>query len=142
MSTTFELTIRPRKGWQAVDFKELSLYRELLVFLAWRDIKVRYRQTLLGGLWAVLQPLLAMIVFTIIFHRLAGIGTDGAPYPLFAFAGLAPWTFFSASVTQSSNSLIGNQNLVSKIYFPRLFIPLGAVSALLMDLLLSLGIFS
>jgi lipopolysaccharide transport system permease protein len=140
--SSYELVIKPRTGWRVIDFREVSRYRELFAFLVWRDIKVRYRQTLLGGLWAVLQPLLAMIVFTIIFHRLAGIGTDGAPYPLFAFAGLAPWTFFSASVTQSSNSLIGNQNLVSKIYFPRLFIPLGAVSALLMDLLLSLGIFS
>jgi lipopolysaccharide transport system permease protein len=140
MSTTFELTIRPRKGWQPIDFREVYLYRELLAFLAWRDIKIRYRQTLLGGLWAVLQPLIAMVIFTFIFNRVAGVKSDGPPYPLFAFAGLAPWTFFSTSVTQSSNSLIANQQLVSKVYFPRIFIPLAAIGALLLDLLLSLGL--
>jgi len=140
MSTTFELTIRPRKGWQPIDFREVYLYRELLAFLAWRDIKIRYRQTLLGGLWAVQQPLIAMVIFTFIFNRVAGVKSDGPPYPLFAFAGLAPWTFFSTSVTQSSNSLIANQQLVSKVYFPRIFIPLAAIGALLLDLLLSLGL--
>lgn len=142
MSITFELTLRPRKGWQAVDFKEIYLYRELLAFLIWRDVKIRYRQTLLGGLWAVLQPLIAMVIFTFIFHRLAGVKSDGPPYPLFAFAGLTPWTFFSTSVTQSSNSLIANHQLVSKVYFPRIFIPLGAIGALLLDLVLSLGLFA
>src|SRR6266849_4109692 len=142
MSTTFELTIRPRKGWQAIDFKEIYLYRELLAFLIWRDIKIRYRQTLLGGLWAILQPFITMLVFTFIFNRVAGVKSDGPPYPLFAYAGLAPWTFFSTSVTQSSNSLIANQQLVSKVYFPRIFIPLGAIGALLLDLVLSLGLFA
>jgi lipopolysaccharide transport system permease protein len=141
MSTTFELTIRPRKGWQAIDFKEIYLYRELLAFLVWRDIKIRYRQTLLGGLWAILQPFITMLVFTFIFHRIAGVKSDGPPYPLFAYAGLAPWTFFSTSVTQSSNSLIAHHQLVSKVYFPRVFIPLGAIGALLLDLLLSLSLF-
>lgn len=141
MSTTFELTIRPRKGWQAVDFKEVYLYRELLAFLIWRDIKIRYRQTLLGGMWAILQPFITMLVFTFIFHRLAGVKSDGPPYPLFAYAGLAPWTFFSTSVTQSSNSLIANHQLVSKVYFPRIFIPLGAIGALVVDLLLALSLF-
>jgi lipopolysaccharide transport system permease protein len=136
--SSFELTIRPRRGWQPVDFREIFLYRELLGFLVWRDIKIRYRQTLLGGLWAVLQPLIAMLIFTFVFHRLAGVKSDGPPYPLFAFAGLAPWTFFAASVSQSSNSLVANHQLVSKIYFPRVFIPLGAVGALLMDLIFSL----
>jgi lipopolysaccharide transport system permease protein len=140
MSATFELIIRPRRGWQAIDFKEAYLYRELLAFLVWRDVKIRYRQTLLGGLWAVLQPLIAMLIFTFIFNRMAGVKSDGPPYPLFAFAGLAPWTFFSTAVTQSSNSLISNQQLVSKVYFPRIFIPLGAIGALLLDLLLSLGL--
>lgn len=140
MSAAFELTIRPRKGWQPIDFKEVYLYRELLAFLVWRDIKIRYRQTLLGGAWAVLQPLTAMVIFTFVFNRLAGVKSDGPPYPLFAFAGLAPWTFFSTAVTQSSNSLIASQNLVSKVYFPRIFIPLGAVGALLLDLVLSLGL--
>src|SRR6266852_5446511 len=142
MSTTFELTIRPRKGWQAIDFKEIYLYRELLAFLIWRDIKIRYRQTLLGGLWAILQPFITMLVFTFIFNRVAGVKSDGPPYKLFAYAGLAPWTFFSTSVTQSSNSLIANQQLVSKVYFPRIFIPLGAIGALLLDLVLSLGLFA
>src|SRR5713226_647213 len=141
MSTTFELTIRPRKGWQAIDFREIYLYRELLAFLVWRDIKIRYRQTLLGGLWAILQPFITMLVFTFIFNRMAGVKSDGPPYPLFAYAGLAPWTFFSTSVTQSSNSLITNQQLVSKVYFPRIFIPLGAIGALLLDLVLSLSLF-
>src|SRR5229473_4788747 len=142
LSTTFELTIRPRKGWQAIDFKEIYLYRELLAFLIWRDIKIRYRQTLLGGLWAILQPFITMLVFTFIFNRVAGVKSDGPPYPLFAYAGLAPWTFFSTSVTQSSNSLIAQHQLVSKVYFPRVFIPLGAIGALLVDLLLSLGLFA
>ncbi len=140
MSTTFELTVRPRKGWQAVDFKEAYLHRELLAFLVWRDVKIRYRQTLLGGAWAVLQPLIAMLIFTFVFNRMAGVKSDGPPYPLFAFAGLAPWTFFSTSVSQSSNSLITNHQLVSKVYFPRIFIPLGTIGALLLDLILSLGI--
>ena len=138
MQTRFELTIRRRKGWQAIDFREVMLYRELLAFLVWRDIKIRYRQTLLGVTWAVLQPLLAMFIFTFIFHRLAGVKSDGPPYPLFAFAGVSVWTFFSAALSQSSNSLLSNNSLVSKVYFPRFFIPLGAVGALLVDLGFSL----
>src|SRR5947208_6110939 len=138
MPSSFEVTIRPRRGWQRIDIEEIWLYRELLAFLVWRDIKIRYRQTLLGGLWAVLQPLIAMLIFTFIFNRLAGVKSDGPPYPLFAFAGLAPWTFFSTAVSQSSNSLVSNQQLVSKVYFPRVFIPLGSIGALLIDLCLSL----
>lgn len=140
MPSSFEVTIRPRTGWQSVDWREIFQYRELLAFLVWRDIKIRYRQTLLGGLWAVLQPLIAMLILTLIFHRLAGVSSDGPPYPLFAFAGLAPWTFFSTAVSQSSNSLVSNQALISKVYFPRVFIPLGAIGALLLDLSLSLGL--
>jgi lipopolysaccharide transport system permease protein len=142
MSATFELEIRPRRGWQAIDFKEVYFHRELLAFLVWRDVKIRYRQTLLGGLWAILQPFIAMLIFSFIFNRLAHVQSDGPPYKLFAYAGLVPWTFFSTSVTQSSNSLIANQQLVSKVYFPRIFIPLGAIGALLMDLVLSLGLFA
>lgn len=140
MGASFELVIRPRRGWQAIDFREISLYRELLGFLVWRDIKIRYRQTVLGGVWAILQPLIAMVIFTFVFNRLAGVKSDGPPYPLFAFAGLVPWTFFANAVSQSSNSLVGNQQLVSKVYFPRIFIPLGAIGALLLDLVLSLGL--
>lgn len=142
MSTTFELTIRPRKGWQPIDLKEIYLYWELLAFLVWRDVKIRYRQTLLGGAWALLQPFIAMLIFSFIFNRLAHVQSDGPPYKLFAYAGLVPWTFFSASVTQSSNSLIANHQLVSKVYFPRIFIPLGSVLALLLDLALSLCLFA
>jgi lipopolysaccharide transport system permease protein len=142
MSTTFELTIHPRKGWQPVDFKEIYLYWELLAFLVWRDIKIRYRQTILGGLWAILQPFIAMLIFSYVFNRLAHVQSDGPPYKLFAYAGLAPWTFFSTSVTQSSNSLIANQQLVSKVYFPRVFIPLGAIGALVVDLALALCLFA
>src|SRR5205807_5396853 len=138
MPSSFEVTIRPRRGWQPIDIKEILVYRELLAFLVWRDIKIRYRQTLLGGLWAVLQPLIAMLIFTFIFNRLAGVKSDGPPYPLFAVAGLAPWTFFSTALSQSSNSLVANQQLVSKVYFPRVFIPLGAVGALLLDMAFSL----
>jgi lipopolysaccharide transport system permease protein len=138
--SSFELTIRPRKGWQPVDWKEIFLYRELLAFLMWRDVKIRYRQTLLGGLWAILQPLIAMLIFTFVFNHMAGVKSDGPPYPLFAFAGLAPWTFFSTAIAQSSNSLVTNQQLVSKVYFPRVFIPVGAVGALLLDLVFSLGL--
>lgn len=140
MAPAYELTIRPRKGWQPIDFKEIALHWELLGFLVWRDIKIRYRQTLLGGLWAILQPLIAMFIFTFVFHRLAGVKSDGPPYPLFAFAGLTPWTFFSSAVSQSSNSLVANQQLVSKVYFPRIFIPMGSVAALLLDMGLSLGL--
>src|SRR5206468_5689807 len=140
MNGSYELIVKPRSGWQPIDWREAFLHRELLSFLIWRDIKIRYRQTLLGGLWAILQPLIAMLIFTFIFNRLAGVKSDGPPYPLFAFAGLAAWTFFSTAVQQSSNSLVSNQQLVSKVYFPRVFIPLGAVGALLLDLAFSLGL--
>ena len=138
MNGSYELVIKPHKGWQPIDWREAFLHRELLGFLVWRDIKIRYRQTLLGGLWAVLQPLLAMLIFTLVFNRMAGVKSDGPPYPLFVFAGLAPWMFFSNAVTASSNSLLANQQLVAKIYFPRVFIPMGAVVALLVDLAFSL----
>jgi len=140
MSAAFELRIRPRRGWQAIDFREIILYRELLGFLVWRDVKIRYRQTLLGGMWAILQPLIAMLIFSFIFNRMAHVQSDGPPYKLFAYAGVAPWTFFSTAVTLSSNSLLTNQQMVSKVYFPRIFIPIGAVGALLVDLLFSLGL--
>lgn len=138
MNGSYDLVIKPRSGWQPIDWREAYLHRELLGFLIWRDIKIRYRQTLLGGVWAVLQPLMAMLIFTFVFNRLAGVRSDGPPYPLFAFAGLAPWVFFSNALTASSNSLVSNQQLVAKIYFPRVFIPIGAVMALLVDLGFSL----
>jgi lipopolysaccharide transport system permease protein len=138
MQKSVELVLKPHSGWQPIDLGELWLRRELFQFLVWRDIKIRYKQTVLGGLWAVLQPLLPMIIFTLFFGRLAGIQTDGPPYPLFTYSGLVLWTFFANAVSQSSNSLVGNQALVSKVYFPRIFIPLASIGALLLDLLISL----
>jgi lipopolysaccharide transport system permease protein len=137
VSSTIELVIKPRKGWQPVDFRELWLYRELLGFLVWRDLKVRYKQTLLGGLWALLQPLIAMLIFGVLFTKVAPIRTDGSPYPLFVFAGLIPWTFFANSVTLASNSLIGSEQMIRKIYFPRVFVPFGTIGALGLDMLIS-----
>jgi lipopolysaccharide transport system permease protein len=114
--------------------KDLWGHRELLYFLTWRDVKVRYKQTLLGATWALLQPLLLMLIFTFVFGRLVGVKAGGVPYPLFAFAGLLPWMFFANAVTNSGNSLIGNTNLIKKVYFPRIIIPTAAVAAGLVDL--------
>ena len=137
MATTYNLELRPRSGWQPINWSEIWLNRQLLGFLIWRDVKIRYRQTLFGGLWAILQPLMAMLIFTFFFHKLSGVASDGPPYPLFAFAGLTFWTFFSNAVGMASNSLVGSQVLLSKVYFPRIFIPLGSIGALLLDLVVS-----
>jgi lipopolysaccharide transport system permease protein len=115
-------------------FAELWRYRELLYFLTWRDVKLRYKQTLLGAAWAIIQPLFAMLLFTLIFARLARIPSDNVPYPLFAYAGLLPWTFFANAISNSANSLVGSAGLVTKIYFPRLIIPAAPVMAGLVDL--------
>jgi lipopolysaccharide transport system permease protein len=131
--------IERRPGWQIVDLRELWRYRELLFFLTWRDIKVRYKQTVLGAAWAVLQPLATMVAFTLFLGQVAGISSGDIPYPLFVFAGLLPWTFFSNSIGSASQSIVGNQNLVTKIYFPRLIIPMGAVGAGLVDFLIAFG---
>lgn len=125
--------IEPSRGWVAVRFDELWAYRELLFFFVWRDVKVRYKQTLLGASWAVLQPLLTMLIFTIFFGRMAGIGSEGAPYPIFSYAGLLPWTFFAAGLGGSSNSLVGAANLLKKVYFPRLIVPVASVLAGIVD---------
>jgi len=125
--------IEPRKVWVALDLRGLLAYRELLYFLTWRDVKVRYKQTMLGAAWAILQPLLTMLIFTLFFGRLAGVPSDGIPYPIFAYAGLLPWTFFSNSVTNSGNSLVGSSSLITKVYFPRMIIPSAAVTAGLVD---------
>ena len=134
------ITIEPSKSWVPLKLADLWQYRELLYFLTWRDVKVRYKQTLLGAAWAILQPLLTMLVFTLLFGRLAGIKSEGVPYPIFAFGGLLIWVFFSNSVTNSGNSLVASQNLITKIYFPRMIIPAAAVAAGLVDLLLACGI--
>ncbi len=133
-----ELVIKPRKGWQPVDFRELWAYRELLGFLVWRDIKVRYKQTLLGGFWAILQPLIGTLVFGVMFTRVVPMPSDGIPYPLFVFAGLTLWAFFQNGVSLSSNSLIENRETIGKIYFPRILSPLGQIVAMGCDLCVSL----
>jgi lipopolysaccharide transport system permease protein len=125
--------IEPSRGWAALKVGELWHYRELLYFLAWRDIKVRYKQTAIGAGWAVLQPLATMAIFTLIFGKLAKMPSDGQPYPIFAFAGLLPWNYFSQAITRSGTSLVGNAGLISKVYFPRLLVPLSAVVAPLVD---------
>ena len=129
--------IRPSKGLISLKLGELWDYRELLYFLTWRDIKIRYKQTVLGAAWAILQPLLTMVVFTIFFGRLAKVPSDGLPYPLFSFAALLPWQLFARALTESSNSLVGNQALITKVYFPRLVIPISAVLAGLVDFVIS-----
>jgi len=126
--------IRPSRGWASLRPKELWDYRELLYFLVWRDIKVRYKQTALGVAWAVLQPLLAMFVFSLFFGRLARMESEGLPYPVFNLAGLVPWTFFVFGLTEAANSVIGSRHLITKVYFPRLAVPLAPVLAGLVDL--------
>jgi lipopolysaccharide transport system permease protein len=125
--------IEPPKGWAALQLSEVWKFRELLLFLTWRDIKVRYKQTALGAAWAILQPVLTMIVFSIIFGGLAKLPSNGIPYPIFTFTALLPWQLFAFALTQSSNSLVGSQNLISKVYFPRLVVPFSSVLAGVVD---------
>jgi len=142
--TARPLVIEPSSGRLSVALRDLWSYRELLYFLVWRDVKVRYKQTVLGAAWAILQPLLTALVFTIFFGRLAGISSEGLPYPLFAYSGLLAWTFFAQGLTQSAASLVGSANLITKVYFPRLVIPVAAVLAGLVDLVVAipvLGVF-
>lgn len=128
-----DLIIEPQRGWTSLKLGELWEYRELLYFLAWRDIKVRYKEAALGASWAILQPLLTMLIFSLFFGRLAKVPSDGIPYPLFSFTALVPWTFFVMAVQQSSNSVVGSANLISKVYFPRLAIPVATVLAAMVD---------
>ena len=125
--------IEPSRGWVSLRLRALWRSRELLYFLIWRDVKVRYKQTLLGAAWAILQPLLTMVVFSIFFGKLARMPSDGVPYPLFAYVALVPWTFFANGLTLSSNSLVANQTLLRKVFFPRLVIPVSAVASGLLD---------
>ena len=128
-----ELIIKYKKGWIPINFKELWAFRELLYFLAWRDIKVKYKQTVLGAAWAILQPFLTMIVFSVLFGKLAKVPSDGIPYPIFVYAGLLPWNYFSSALSNSGNSLVSSSNLITKVYFPRLIIPTSASLAGLLD---------
>lgn len=132
--------IEPKKGLIPVDFKEIWKYRELLYFLTKRDIKVRYKQTVLGGLWAIIQPFFTMIVFTFFFGRLAKMPSDGMPYPIFVYSALLPWTYFSNAVSTSGNSLVGSANLITKIYFPRLIVPISAAMGGLLDFFIAMFI--
>ncbi len=127
------LVLRPRHGWQQLGLKDLWQYRELLYFLCWRDIKVRYKQTALGVAWAIVQPLMTMVLFSLFFGRLAKMPSDGIPYPLFVFTALVPWMFFSNGITQSSGSLVENASLLKKVYFPRLAVPIASIIAGVVD---------
>src|SRR5947208_11495582 len=127
-------TIRPPSGWQLINVRELWRFRELLYFLTWRDVKVRYKQTVLGVAWAILQPAMMMVVFTLFFGRMAGMSAETtAPYPLFVLAALLPWTFFSTAIANAGQSVIGSERLITKIYFPRLAIPFATVGAAIVD---------
>src|SRR5205807_9756788 len=130
--------IEPSRGWRALDLRELWRFRELVYFLALRDVKVRYKQTALGVAWVVLQPLLAMGIFSIVFGQIAHLSSEGVPYPLFVIAGLVPWFYFANATSGASGSVVGNTQLISKVYFPRLVIPVAAVLANLVDLAIGL----
>lgn len=134
------IIIRPSRRFVPLSLRDVWDYRELLVFLVWRDIKVRYKQTALGAGWAVIQPFMMMVVFSIFLGHLAKVPSDGVPYPLFVFAGLVPWTFFAQALGGASNSLVGNANLISKVYFPRLIMPFSTAASFLVDLLIALGL--
>jgi lipopolysaccharide transport system permease protein len=131
------LRIAPSTGWVSLKLHELWEYRELLYFLIWRDIKVRYKQTVLGVAWAIIQPFFTMVVFSVFFGRLAKIPSDGVPYPVFSYAALVPWTFFAHGLTQASNSIVGSSNLIKKIYFPRLAVPISSVTSGIVDFALA-----
>ena len=134
-------TIRPSRGWSGIDLRELWRYRELIYFLVWRDVKVRYKQTLLGALWAILQPFLTMVVFSIFFGRFMGVPTDGSPYPVFSYAALLPWQVLESGVSKAGTSLVAGRNLVTKVYFPRIAIPMAPILAGLVDFALASVVF-
>lgn len=132
------VVVEARHGWRGLGLAELWSHRELLYFFVWRDLKVRYRQTLFGAAWAVLQPVLLMLIFTVSVGRLSGVAPKGVPYPLFAFAGLVPWTLFASSLTSASNSLVNSESIITKVYFPRLLLPFAAVGSFLVDFLIAM----
>jgi lipopolysaccharide transport system permease protein len=132
--------IEPQTGWRALDLRELWAYRELLWVLTMRDLQVRYKQTVLGFAWAMIQPVMMMVVFSIFFGRLAQMPSDGYPYPIFVYAALLPWTFFQTAISNSANSVVGSSNLISKVYFPRLIIPLYSIGSALVDFLVAAGV--
>ena len=129
--------IKPEKGWSALNLRDLWRYRELIYFMTWRDLKVRYKQTLLGASWAILRPFLTMIVFSIFFGNLAKVPSDGIPYPIFAYTALLPWELFASALSQASRSLVQNTNMVTKIYFPRMILPISSILAGVVDFLIA-----
>jgi lipopolysaccharide transport system permease protein len=132
--------IEPAKGWQPLNLRELWAFRELIYFLIWRDVKVRYKQTALGAAWAILQPAMLMIVFTVFLGRLAKVPAGNLPYPLFVYLGVLPWTFFSTAISTAGNSVVGSERLVTKVYFPRLAIPMASVGAAVVDFAIAFGL--
>jgi lipopolysaccharide transport system permease protein len=137
MKAVSQTIIKPKSGWRPIDWKELGEYKDLFYFLVWRDIKVLYKQTIFGFSWAIIRPVISMIVFSVIFGELAQVPSDGVPYPIFAYTALLPWTYFSSSMTASTDSLIGNTGMLTKVYFPRLVIPLTPVLAKLVDFVIA-----
>lgn len=133
--------IEPRRGWRAVDFGELWQYRELLFVLVWRDVKVRYKQTVLGTIWAILPPVFTMVIFSVVLGKLANLSFEAGPYPIVLFAGMLPWTLFSTSVAKAGDSLVSQSHLLTKIYFPRLLVPTASIGSTLVDFLLSCGVY-
>ena len=136
--TSQQITIiKPPSGWSALNLRDLWNYRELILFMTWRDLKVRYKQTLLGASWAILKPFLTMVVFTIFFGNLAGVPSDGVPYPIFSFTGLLPWELFATALAVASRSLVQNRHMITKIYFPRMILPISSVLSGLVDFLVA-----
>jgi lipopolysaccharide transport system permease protein len=136
-SDSHVIIVKPSKGWIPLNLRELREYRELIYFLTWRDIKVRYKQTVLGAAWAIIQPFFTMVIFSLFFGKLAKVPSDGIPYPIFTYAALVPWTFFANGLSQSSNSLVGSTNLIKKVYFPRLVVPISSVISGVFDFVLA-----
>jgi lipopolysaccharide transport system permease protein len=133
----FHIRISPSKGWVSLRLDDIWRYRELLYFFVWRDLKIRYKQTIFGASWAVIQPLFTMVIFSLFFGKLAQVPSDGIPYPIFSYTALVPWTFFANGVTQASNSLVTNADMIRKIYFPRLTLPIGTVLSGVVDFILA-----
>lgn len=133
METPHKTVIEPKKGWQLINWKELAAYKDLLYFLVWRDIKILYKQTVLGFSWAIIRPFFSMVIFSIVFGRLAKVPSDGVPYPIFSYTALLPWIYFSTAMTSSTGSLVQSSGMLNKVYFPRLIIPMAPVLANLVD---------
>ena len=137
MTASQRVHIEASASWTALNLREMWIYRELLYFIAWRDINVRYKQTILGAAWAIIQPFFTMVIFSLFFGKLAKIGSDGVPYPIFSYSALLPWQLFAQSLSQSANSLVGSAHLITKVYFPRLIVPVSSVLVGLVDFLIA-----